>query len=113
MTDISNPAIDSEAGVDSADGQYIKEVFGEACGPWGARILYYRNVHPKHAIRITIRHHWIYNGEVVEDPPYDVVLQPNPYGGENPNDKDARMGCPIPGPTTQRFNWDVKNPRWA
>lgn len=113
MSEVSNPADDSEAGAESVDMQYIKEVLGEACGPWGANVLHYRNVHPRRAIRITIRHHWIYNGEVVENPPYNLVLQPNSNGGEAPNDKDALMGCPIPGPTTQRFNWDVKKAEWA
>jgi hypothetical protein len=97
----------------SIDEQYIKAIYGAACGPWGAQILYYRNTHPNRAIRITIRHHWVYENETHEDPPYDVVLAPNLNGGQTPTEKDALMGCPIPGPTSQRFHWDMVKAVWA
>lgn len=113
MNKALNTNDDSEAGQDSVEMQYIKAIYGEACGPWGAHILYYRNIHRSRSIRITIRHHWIYQNETHEKPLYTVVLEPNLYGGSNPTDKDALMGCPIPGPTSQRFNWDVVKAEWA
>lgn len=112
MTDAADDRVD-DADASAIDEHYVKAIHGDPCGNWGAHVLYYRNIHPRRRIRITIRHHWIYEGETREEPPYTVVLEPNLYGGAVPTDKDARMGCPIPGPTTQRFNWDVIKAEWA
>ncbi len=85
---------------------YIKAVYGEICGPTNSRILYYRNIHPSRSILVTIRKHWVYNNQTEEDV-FDKILSSNYGAGPEPNDKDVLMGCPIPGPTSQRFDWDV------
>jgi hypothetical protein len=89
---------------------YIKEVYGEVCGPHATRLLYYRNTHPSLTLKIRVDHWWkIDSGEVLHNPPVDHVLPPNP--GADPHvvhPKDSYMGCPIPGPTMQQFYWDFK-----
>ena len=101
-----------ELTVDEIKMQYIKPVYGADCGPFGAKVLYFRNVHPRIAIRITVRHHWIYNGEQREEI-QEHVLPSNPNAGPGVSPLDTRMGCPIPGPTGQRFHWDVTDARPA
>ncbi|MGO4304914.1 hypothetical protein [Cupriavidus sp. RAF12] len=87
---------------------YIKEVFGNVCGPHNTRLLYYRNTHPTLTIKITVDHWWVYNGEVLREPKKNYVLRPNPNADMNVvHEWDAYMGCPIPDSTMQRFHWDV------
>lgn len=88
------------------DMQYIKPVLGDVCGPQNTRLLYYRNVHPTLRIKITVHHHWVYEGQEYHQYPV-YVLEPNPRAGSAPTELDQFMGCPIPGPTMQQFYWDV------
>ena len=85
---------------------YIKPVFGDLCGPHGARMLYFRNIHRSIRIRVFVRHHWLYQGERHERR-FNFVQEPNPNAGAEPTSLDREMGCPIPGPTMQLFQWDV------
>lgn len=90
-------------------GAYIKRVLGEMCGPNEilSKILYYRNVHPSWTIKITIDHHYLYNGEEIHNTLYETLL-PNPtHDYTTPHELDKKMGCMLPGPTPQTFHWDV------
>ena len=90
------------------DISYIKPIYGDVCGPHATRLLYYRNIHPNKAIRITIDHWWVHENQVLHQPPQQYVLGPVPHADPqvvHPSDKF--MGCPIPGPTMQQFHWDV------
>jgi hypothetical protein len=98
---------------DEIQQQYIKRISGNVCGPHLARLLYYRNTHPNRSIKIVIDHHWEYNGEE-HHKREDYVLDPNPDGPfDRPNALDVLMGCPVPGPTQQKFHWDVLSAQWA
>jgi len=87
--------------------QYVKKIYGAVCGPHNSKLLYYRNAHPSITIKITVDHHWFYDGKERHETQYYTLL-PNPNQPFEPNEKDVLMGCPIPGPTLQTFHWDLK-----
>lgn len=112
MGDAAEHGADEGASADAGNQYYLKTIYGELCGPWGARISYLRNTHGSNAIIARIRRHWVYEGTAYEDPPYEVRLEPNLYGGQEPTPKDVLLGCPIPGQTPQQFYFDWTS-RWA
>lgn len=95
------------------DMQFVQPVYGNICGPHNVRLLYYRNIHPTTRIRIFVHHHYLHNNQQVSQS-QQYVLYPNPKGEpDKPNSLDVIMGCPIPGPTMQRFHWDIDAAEWA
>lgn len=97
--------------VNAIDIIYIKRVYGSSCGPHGplSRVLYYRNTHPNLTIKITVDHHWEYEGRIHHETQY-YTLSPNPvHDYYTPNHLDHEMGCMVPGPTLQQFHWDLKD----
>ena len=87
---------------------YIKEVWGNVCGPYGDRLLYYRNIHPTKYIHVTINHNWIDDQNVPRSVAQYYTIPPNPdLDYSKISSKDVSMGCPVPGPTSQRFRWDL------
>lgn len=92
--------------------KYIKRIEGRVCGPHNATELYFRNTHPTRPIRIGVDHHWVQDGQEIHKP-LVFVLSPNPTSDPKPNDKDALMGCQIPGPTLQQFYWELESAEWG
>ncbi|MCA1789201.1 MAG: hypothetical protein LC667_04895 [Thioalkalivibrio sp.] len=101
-----NDAVSDAGTVDDPRMNYIKAIRGEICGPLDSRLLYYRNIHPTWTIKILVDHHWVHNDRVYREQ-QEYVLSPNSRAGTGVHPLDVRMGCPIPGPTLQRFHWDV------
>lgn len=91
---------------DTLDSAYIQPVDGVDCGPFGAKMLYLRNIHPTATAVVHVHHHWIYDNEQHDEYQRHVLL-PSSLTSQQPDARDARMGCPIPGPTGQLFEWDV------
>ncbi|MGJ1205541.1 hypothetical protein [Sphingobacterium lactis] len=74
-----------------------KMIEGSVCGPHGSRMLYARNAGTTRPIGITVEIKWIYmNEQRTESRVYTIYPQQQEY-----------LGCPIPGPTMQRFDYKI------
>lgn len=67
------------------------------CGPFGAKTLYIQNESSLKSIGVTIEIKWNYQNETrTENRVYTVYPQ-----------QRIILGCPIPGPTSQQFNYKI------
>jgi hypothetical protein len=99
--------------VTSADFEmYIIPVEGGPCGRL-SKFLYFRNIHSSRRIRIWVRKSWTYEGKNYEEFLDPIDLEANGNASPAPNEKDKLMGCPIPGPTSQQFFWEVKRAAYS
>jgi hypothetical protein len=102
---------DTEKGFDEINMQYIKRVQGAPCGLQNSRFAYLRNIHPTYTIIARVQERTnLDTGPSSRE--FDVELRPNPsldYAA--PNELDVYLGCPIPGPTLQLFEWTVTGAR--
>lgn len=74
-----------------------KIVQGGDCGSLGAKTLYLQNTNFSRPIGVTIEVKWNYQNEQrVENRVYTVYPQ-----------QKVMLGCPIPGPTPQRFDYKI------
>lgn len=74
---------------------YVKIIKGNPCGNWGANSLYLKNNNPERKIGVTIEVRWVY-----ENRPRTESRIYNLFPGQQ-----IELGCPIPGPTNQRFDY--------
>lgn len=105
---MANKSLES---VDGINMQLIKRVSGGECGRMASRFTYLRNVHKTYTIIATIEER-----TTLDTGPssrrFDVELPPNhDLNYDTPNALDVELGCPIPGPTLQVFEWIVVNAR--
>lgn len=97
--------------VDEINMQFIKRVRGDKCGLMDSRFSYLRNIHPTYTIIATIEERTNLNTGP-SSRRFDVELPPNrDLNYDVPNALDVELGCPIPGPTLQLFEWIVVNAR--
>ena len=97
--------------IDEINMQFIKRVRGDKCGRMDSRFAYLRNIHPTYTIIATIEER-----TTLESGPtarrFDVELPPNrDLNYDVPHALDVHLGCPVPGPTLQLFEWIVVNAR--
>jgi len=82
---------------DSNARAYAKILTGNPCGNWGAKSLHLKNLSSDKKIGVTIRIDWVYqNNPQTKSRPY--ILYPQ---------QQIELGCPIPGPTAQRFDYSI------
>lgn len=78
--------------------KYAKITQGNPCGDWGAKYLNLNNTHSDKKIGVTVEVRWVYeNRPQTETKVYEL------FPGQQ-----VGLGCPIPGPTTQKFEYVVK-----
>lgn len=76
---------------------YAKILSGNPCGSRGARSLHLRNLSSDKKIGVTIEIKWVYqNTPMVESRGYTLYPQ-----------QQIELGCPIPGPSPQRFDFSI------
>lgn len=74
------------------------------CNPeWVAYPLYVRNSHNKRKIKLTIEI------RPADQPTAEPVKQEHTVEAG----QEIYLGCPIPGPTGQRFDYKITKPEWA
>lgn len=85
--------------------QYISISSGsDLCNPeWASYSLYLKNTHPKNRIWVRIE----ISTQVV--PPVDPTYIEYTIEGKS----EIYIGCPIPGPTGQKFYYRICKSRWA
>ena len=74
---------------------YIEIIAGNPCGTFGAPYLNLRNKSNDKKIGVTIEVRWMYNNR-----PRTESRIYNTFPGQV-----VGLGCPIPGPTAQRFDY--------
>ena len=75
--------------------RFVSVVYGPLCNStWVAHSLYLKNTHPTLTLVVTVEIRWVYQNEALCEVK-EFTCPPN--GGT------VEMGCPIPGPTSQRF----------
>lgn len=76
---------------------FAKILKGNSCGPFGENFLYLKNQSSEKKIGVTIKIDWLYeNKPQTTTNPY--ILYPQ---------QQIVLGCPIPGPTAQRFDYSL------
>ena len=81
----------------SSAKDYAKILTGNLCGNWGAKSLHLKNLSSDKKIGVTVEVKWIYqNQQMVESRMYTLFPQ-----------QQIELGCPIPGPTSQRFDFSI------
>jgi hypothetical protein len=76
---------------------YAKILTGNPCGNWGAKSLHLKNISSDKKINVTVEIKWVYqNKPMVESRMYTLFAQ-----------QQIELGCPIPGPTSQRFDFSI------
>lgn len=91
---IRNSVIEVDGAFENAR-DYVRITQGNPCGNWGARSLHLISTSSDKQIGITIEIRWIY-----ENRPRTESRVYNLYPGQQ-----IELGCPIPGPTSQRFDY--------
>lgn len=88
---------------------YIKPIFGEVCGTYGAKKLWFRNTHPNFTLKVTIVCDYVDDYGKPKKSTYTRVMLPAKHNDYAPNpDTDWEMErCPI-DINGQRFDYTVK-----
>lgn len=76
---------------------YAKILTGNPCGNWGAKTLLLKNLSLDRKIGVTIKVEWIYQNKP-HTSSKTYLLYPQ---------QQIALGCPIPGPTAQRFDYSI------
>lgn len=72
-------------------------ITGNPCGNLGARLLYLKNLSTDKKIGVNIEIKWVYQSrQMSETRVYYLFPQ-----------QQIELGCPIPGPTSQRFDFSI------
>ena len=80
---------------DLTSGNYVEIIVGNPCGTFGVPYLNLRNKSNDKKIGVTIEVRWMYNNR-----PRTESRIYNTFPGQV-----VGLGCPIPGPTSQRFDY--------
>ncbi len=97
------PPTTQDAPTENARG-FLQVVANQPCGPagFGGRYLQLRNAHPDRRISVTYRVDWTYQNQR-RSRERTGTWSP---GRTNP------LGCTVPGPTGQRFNYTIVSARF-
>ena len=89
-----NPFVEGNGAFEDARN-YVEIIAGNPCGTFGVPYLNLRNKSNDKKIGVTIEVRWIYNNR-----PRTESRIYNTFPGQV-----VGLGCPIPGPTAQRFDY--------